>query len=215
MSRLALILTVAALCVFALARSQAAGSVVVQRASVEFSGATPPAGATPWLTVKYDDGGASGAVTVTLEATNLVDTEFVSDLYLNVLSSIDPSDLNFSSPTMKGNFAAPAIYAGPDSFKADGGGYFDIMLVFATSGGAQERFTAGDTVSYVITGVPSLTAASFIANSASRGTGHRFAAHVQGIGQDGRFSGYVTTPEPATLSLLALACLMAVRRRPH
>ncbi len=215
MSRSALVLPVAVLCLVALQVSPAAGLVILHEASVEFSGATPPAGPTPWLTVKYDDGGASGSVTMTFEAINLVGSEFVSKLYINLAPSIDPKTLTFSSPTKAGSFTGPAIYAGADGFKAAGAGAFDVLFAFAKSGGEQERFTAADAVSYVITGPASLTAASFDVYSASRGTGYHFAAHVQGIGPNGRFSGWVDAPEPASLSLLAMASLTAVRRRPR
>jgi uncharacterized protein (TIGR03382 family) len=39
------------------------------------------------------------------------------------------------------------------------------------------------------------------------------AAHVQGIGAEGDDSGWVTTPEPTTFTLAALAALALLRRR--
>lgn len=215
MSRSALFLTIAALYVVTLGVSQAKGAVIIYQASMEFSHGTPPAGPAPWLTVTYDDGGASGSVTMTFTATNLVGSEFISGLYLNVVPTVDPNALTFGSPVKTGSFTSPAIQRGTDAFKADGDGYFDILLSFATSGGAGGRFTAGDAVSYTITGPASLTAASFAATSASSRMGYHIAAHVQGIGPDGDDSGWVAEPEPASLSLLALGCLRAIRRRPR
>jgi hypothetical protein len=67
-----------------------------------------------------------------------------------------------------------------------------------------------------------LTASSFNFLSAPDGGHGPFytAAHVQGIGIDGNFSGWVTVPEPATWALvttggagLALAARRRWRRR--
>ncbi len=195
----------------------AQGSPVSFDLGVEFSGGTPPAGAAPWLNATFDDGGSAGSVILTLTATNLTGTEFVSKWMFNLDTGLDPTDLVFSSPIKTGSFNNPDIYTDVDEFKADGAGYFDIEIAFATSGsgGGSKRFGAGDVVEYTITGIDSLTAESFnfLCTPADHGP-FPTAAHVQGVGDTGDDSGWVTVPEPATLTILGLGGLgMLLRRR--
>lgn len=204
-------------CVFALGTSPAGAAVITRLASVEFSDATAPEGRAPWLTVRFDDGGGSGSVTLTFEATNLVGSEFVSGLYLNVAEGIDPSGLRFLNPVKTGSFDTPTISLGTNQFKAGGSGHFDILLRFATGGGVSKRFGPTEALSYTISGPASLTAASFGALSSSGSKpGLPIAAHVQGIGQNGCYSGWVTSvPEPVSLALLGVGCVAVLRRRPR
>ena len=190
-------------------------TIITYGSSFEFSGGTPPAGPTPWVTTVFNDGGTAGSVTMTLAATNLTGSEFVGVAMVNLDPSLDPKNLLFSSPTKVGSFNDPAVLLGANAFKAGGDGYFDIKLDFATSHGAPMRFTFGDSVTYTITGIPSLTADSFAFLSANGGGRGAFpvAQHVQSIGPGGNGSGWVTVPEAATISLLALGGLVAVRRK--
>jgi len=187
--------------------ASADGSVIVFGTTTEFSGGTAPAGATPWLTATIDDGGTPGSVTLTLEATNLTGSEFVSGWYLNLDPSLNPTSLVFSSPTKTGTFDDPTISSGANAFKADGDGKYDILFGFATSGsgGGVHQFGVGDSVQYTVTGIGSLVAASFNFPSSPDGGHGPFltAAHVQSIGE-GSDSGWVTLPEPVTLGLMAL-----------
>ena len=193
-------------------------SVFTLQAEFEFSGATAPIGIPPWLTATFDDQDTPGSVIMTLIATNLTGGEFVSGWYFNldpVLAPMDATDLIFSTPVITGSFTTPSISTGIDAFKADGDGKYDILLNFDTSGSISTRFTSGDAISYTITGISSLTADSFNTLSQPAG-GHGpfpMAAHVQGIGPDGALSGWVTAPEPATVSFLALGSLLLLRRR--
>ncbi|HMQ16165.1 MAG TPA: hypothetical protein PKC49_09345, partial [Phycisphaerae bacterium] len=137
--------------------------------SIEFSGATPPAGAAPWLTATFDDGGTPGSVDLTLETTNLVSNEFVFSWLFNLDPVLDPTSLSFSAPSKTGAFTDPVINTGVDAFMADGDGKFDIEVVFNSAGGPANRFGAGDSVKYTITGIAGLTAASFDFLSAPAG----------------------------------------------
>ncbi|MDY7011056.1 MAG: PEP-CTERM sorting domain-containing protein [Planctomycetota bacterium] len=196
----------------------AQGAVVSFDLSVEFSGATPPAGAEPWLNATFDDEGSAGSVTLTLTTTptpttGLTGTESVSEWMFNLDPSLNPTELIFSSPTKTGSFDNPVINTGVDAFKANGAGYFDIEFAFIIGGGPSTRFGAGDVIEYAITGIDSLTAESFnfLCTSAEHGP-FPTSAHVQSIG-DEEDSGWVTVPEPATLSLLVLGGLGILKRR--
>jgi MYXO-CTERM domain-containing protein len=182
--------------------------------SVEFSGATPPAGAAPWLRATFDDGGGAGSVTLTLAAVNLVGGEFVSDWDFNLDPALNPASLSFSAPTKTGTFGDPVITFGVDAFQADGDGRYDIEVEFDTAPPG-DRFGAGESVQYTITGIATLTASSFDFLSAPAGGSGPFptAAHVQGIGPEGANSGWVTVPEPAAAWLALLGVGAAVARR--
>lgn len=175
----------------------------------EFSGATAPAGSAPWLTATFDDGGTSGSVVLTLSASGLTGTEFVSAWYFNV----DPF-ANLTSITQTSTDPLATISIGEDGFKADGDGLFDFKIDFAAN-----AFTSGDTAVFAILGT-GLLAGAFSAVSALMGGpesgGLLAAAHVQSIGIDGEDSGWVAAiPIPAALPLFlaALAGLGLVARR--
>ncbi len=199
------------------AAPDARAGLISLRAGFAFSGA-PPAGPVPWLTATFDDQGSAGSVNMTLNAANLTGEEFVTGWYLNLDPALGPSSLTFSMPTKVGAFDIPTISLGADSFKADGDGRYDILLAFPTPDGSDARFTAGDALTYTITGIPSLIASSFDFPSAPAGGlgPYPMAVHVQGIGVNAEESGWATVPEPATmasLAPLAVLALMARRRR--
>lgn len=179
--------------------------------AVEYSGATPPAGAQPWLRATFDDEGSAGSVKMKLETLNLVGTEFVRTWAFNLDPALDVTQLSFSAPTKVGSFTDPSVSLVSNGVNVAGGANMDIGLSFAAGGGASARFTAGDAVEYTITGIPTLTANSF--NFLSSGNAALLtAAHVQGIGPTGDDSGWVTVPEPAA-GLSALIALPALLRR--
>lgn len=180
--------------------------------SFEYTGAQTPTGPAPWLRATFDDEGTAGSVNFTLQALNLTGGEFVSRAFFNLDPALNANDLVFTpSAGTTGTFNLPAIQTGSDSVIAGGGARFDIQFSFAM-GPPQDRFGAGDSVSYAITGIPTLTANSFDFLSVGGGQGSLpTSAHVQGISGDG--SGWVTIPEPAALGLLAIAGVALLRRR--
>jgi hypothetical protein len=192
--------------------SSAQADFLTIEATFEFSGATPPAGSTPWLTAVFDDENTPGTVKMKLEATNLVADEFVSVWMFNLDPTLDPTLLSFSEVSRVGTFADPTITTGVDAFMADGDGKFDIRVQFSVAGGGAVRFGPGESIIYQISGIAGLSAASFDYLSAPAG-GHGpfpMAAHVQGIGEGGEDSGWVTgdpgilIPEPGSMVLWAM-----------
>ena len=195
------------------------GSIVEYYPSIEFSG-TPPAGPTPWLKVAFDDEGTPGSVLFELTALNLVGSEFVSKLYLNLDPALDVTDLIFGSPTKVGAFNVPGVKLEEDGWNVAGSGRYDIRLKFATSnkGGGIKRFGAGESLFFAISGIPTLTADSFNFLSTGGGNGaFPLAAHIQSIncGDSGWVSdaGGGVIPEPVTMILVGAGSLAVLRRR--
>ena len=185
----------------------------------EYTGGVAPEGTTPWLTATFDDGGIAGTVELTLDGTNLTGTEFVDEWLFNLDPTLDPTALSFSTTSTTGSFADPAIHTGVDAFHAGGDGLFDLQFVFANSGGIAERFGMGDRLVTEISGIGTLTAASFDFGSALGGSFAgplRSVAHIQAIGADSMDSGWISAPEPSSiaLSVIGLFTLLAfVSRR--
>ena len=178
--------------------------------NTEYSGGTPPDGPGPWLHAQFTD--VSGGVDLTLTSLLTGSTEFVTEWAFNLDPALDPTHLSFAF--VSGSPSATATSAA-DFYAADGDGHFDVLFTFATAP-PSSRFNDGDAVTYKITSPDAVTAGSFDFPSQPRG-GHgpyTTAAHVQGTGGGG-FSGWVTVPEPTTLSLLLAAgiALAATRRR--
>ncbi|HEY7087213.1 MAG TPA: hypothetical protein VH518_03930 [Tepidisphaeraceae bacterium] len=186
--------------------------------SIEFSSGTPPQGTPPWVRLRFDDAGPN-TVTMKMTALNLVGQEFVTEWDFNLDPALNPNSLVFSAPTKTGTFADPTISKGVDAFKADGDGDYDVSFNFDNSPPAN-RFDAGDAVSYTIT-APGLTANSFkFLSKPDGGAGPYYtAAHVQGVGQNGGFSGWVApgpndvqTPEPASAVVIGLGLVPLLAR---
>ena len=188
-----------------------------------------PGGSAPWITITIDDGGGSGSVTLDIAATNLTGDENIKDLYLNLDTAFDPTNLNFSAPTVLAgtfNSAVMSVSTSANAYKADGDGFFDVKISFPDTDGLNTRFTGGDAVRYTVT-MPSLVAASFNFTSVMGGGQGTWtsAAHVgntTGAGSGG--SGWVAdngggtvnpVPEPSSMALafFGLVALAAWRWR--
>ncbi|NQT84585.1 PEP-CTERM sorting domain-containing protein [bacterium] len=180
---------------------------IVWQLTHEFSGATPPEGI---LKVILKDNG-SNTVELTVDATLLVGSEFVGALYLNVDPSLDPTGLTITDTGGPSSYASPSIGQGVDAFKADGDGFFDILMDFDNNN--SDALSAGESALFTIQGA-GLSQSSFLYLSANGGGEHGpflVAAHVQGIGDDGDDSGWVTTngevPEASTMVLFGSGML--------
>ena len=167
-----------------------------------------PAGTAPWLTATFEtlSEGFFNVVQLTMAATNLVGSEFIGIWLFN----FDPGLVN-TPPTIAYQTSSTgpgAIVSGPNSTSPIKFG-FDIEFDFLQSNSpSSNRFDAGDTVTYLITGV-GITADSFNFTNAD---GLLSAAHLQGIGTNASGSAWIAdsqkdvtpVPEPATMLLLSI-----------
>ena len=93
----------------------------------EFSGGTAPAGAPPWIRVTITDV-AADTVTVAFNNINLVGTEFVSKMYVNLNPALNATGLSFGSPVQVGTLR------GQDIGKALILGVLGVGTILATLG---------------------------------------------------------------------------------
>ena len=135
------------------------GAVLTFQDNYEFSGGTAPAGVPPWLTTTISDV-SPGTVTLTFTATGLTGNEQVGGLYLNLDPSLDPTSLQFGFLSKVGTFIDPGINLSLNVYQPDGGGFFDILIAFTTDPNA-DLFGPGDSISYTVSGIPTLNALSF------------------------------------------------------
>ena len=185
-----------------------------------FSGDSP-VGDAPWLTATFEDTDTN-TVTLTLQA-NLDPTQFISEVYFNFAleNSLKNLDITSSDTEVQniqwGQKKNKKDTWGPDKYKADGDGYFDILISFGTSNSA-DRFDNSDSLIFTFV-LDGLTAESFNVPSENSPTGYLSAAHVQAIpldlsdyylDKDGNTvtttSGWIApgtapVPEPATMFL--------------
>lgn len=185
----------------------AQAALITYSYDMEFSGAQAPGGSGPWLIATFDDHNAQGAVLLTVSSAGLVAGENVKELYFNLDPNLTPAQLSFSYLASASTApVASNISLASNAYKADGDGKYDIKMEF---GG----FDAGEMLAYEITGISTLTAASFSFLSAPAG-GHGpyyAAAHIQnttGAGSGG--SGWIapTVPLPAAGWLLGSGLMM-------
>lgn len=212
--------------------SSAQGTVISFSLEMEFSGATPPEGPTPWMIATFDDQGTPGSVDLTLEAVSLCvpvngvdESEFVFEWLFNFDPLQDSSALVFTQTGKTGEFTDPTVNLADDFFRADGDGNYDIQVLFAATNGPKTKFGCPqpgkpiETVTFTITAptLPDITANSFAYLSApgpDPGDPGPFptAAKIGGIGElDG--SGWITVPEPVTCLFFALGSLALVQQR--
>jgi hypothetical protein len=200
----------------ACAQSNPSGEVIYQFNSI-FSGPEPNGSGNPWVTAKFETVSA-GMVRLTVWNTSLTGQQNLDQIDFNLNPLLDASQLRFAWFGGSGGFDLPTVRSATDSFRAAGGSLFDIELDFARSGNPTRLFNYGEFVSYQISGIPSLAATDFLAQSAGQSAPGPFLAlaHVQRIGISSAwiYSEPGLVPEP---SIAALACtatfLLVLRRR--
>lgn len=163
----------------------------------------------------------SGANTVTFTITNNTDG-FIDEIYLNntgaPLAATGFACINCTA--INGNLG---VSFGSDAFKADGDGFFDILLSFPVA--AADRLNPGETITFSMTAT-GLTSDSFLVFSCSACPGaggngpFRIAAHVQGTASSGGGSVWIAeeVPEPTSMLLLGsglLGIAASIRKRFH
>lgn len=174
----------------------------------EYTGGTRPEGAQPWVQATFEDVVAEvPTVRLTMNATNLIGSEFVGAWYFNLADEFTTS-LSLLINYQSGPLAS--VSRGLNSFRAgnDLGDGFDLLFNFPQANG--DRFGAGLTSIFTIS-ANGLTAESFnLVNVPKEGTGTFYsAAHVQSIGTSGG-SGWIAAsdtkqiPEPSILLSLGL-----------
>ena len=182
-----------------------------------FIGTGVPTNPAPWLNATFNDGGSAGTVDLKITAFGLTANERVGGVYFNLDTALNPTQLVFSAPIKTGTFDDPAISKGVDGYKADGDGYYDVLIKFDEDG-VNRAFNGGEAVEYTIT-LASLTANSFdFVSAPGGGTGQYVtAAHLQSLGTTLDSAWATNTPpaipEPATLSLLVIGGLFLGKRK--
>jgi hypothetical protein len=205
--------------VLTLLLGSARAGVLTFEHNIEFSGATPPEGAAPWLTATFDDSfGGANTVRLTMSTSGLTDAEFVSQWYFNFDPDLVPSSLSVSAVDLS-DVGPTTLSLGVDTFQADGDGKYDILFDFPPPPGQfADKFTAGEQVVVDFTYISPIDVNSFDFLSAPAGGHGPFlsAAHVQGIGPNDGDSGWVAPggdvppqqiPEPGILALLGTGLL--------
>jgi hypothetical protein len=158
-----------------------------------FSGTGPGSSTTPWSDATYSDNG-DGTVNLTLSNPNLTGTENASGVYLNFNDSLNVQNLHFSVVGSSGSFTLPtSINLSKNSNKADGDGFYDILINFTTGGTTSQTFGAGDSLTYKISYTSAISASDFEFKSAmGGGAGSYYAAeHVQNTPGGGTGGGWI------------------------
>jgi hypothetical protein len=222
--------------VVALAMTPRASADVELFLEEEFSGATAPSGSGSWGSATFSQGGTNNEVILTMALNLTGSSEYLSEWYFNLGANNNTDNSNLTDKLQNLVFENTAGQSGTAvtrgvspsdgldaTFKADGDGFFDFKFEFPTAGN-QDRFVGTETSTWKIkyTGADDFLFTSLFENLSFPGgnnspNGLYHAAHIQGIGEGGNLSGWVTgdgdddgittVPEPSVLVLTAVGML--------
>ena len=191
-----------------------------------FSG-DQPGNTGPWGTVTFTDAGG-GNTLVTMSAlggaTGLAAGEFITFWGVNTSdTSFTVGSLTNVVGSATGTITTCFATCGDAQFKADGDGFYNIVVSFETANNSG-RLTGGETVSFLVTGAAVGTFSPLSAPGGGAGT-YNTAIHIQGIATgcsawagnststgkvgDGIGDACGSVPEPGGLAL-ALSGLVSV-----
>jgi hypothetical protein len=144
------------------------------------------------LSATFDDESISGGVKLTLTA-NLMYSHNVKDWFFNFDPDLDPEGLTFTP--LGGTAPNDDISLGTDAFGADGGGYYDIKILFpdieVMPGG--DVFDGNEYFDFLITHPEPIDAVSFNYQGAPHG-GYGIwygAGHIQNLNDDPEQSTWI------------------------
>jgi hypothetical protein len=200
-------------------------------------------GPTGWPTVTFEDV-SSDTVRITMDLAALSGGEKVTGWYFNTEYYLDPVDYTWSyvasstgpeSLKKVGNSVVSGIAVDPtwntndDDWRADGDGYYDVLLDFLTS---QDTFDAGEKVIYDVSGTGLLASHFDVLGNPGPGADnpgpYRSVVRIQSTGPNNGGSDWIgdgddftpsetpVVPEPGTIVLLGGGLIglgLLVRRR--
>jgi hypothetical protein len=197
----------AALVAFALlSSSTASAGTITFNLTDEFSNASDPQGPQPWLTATFTDNALG--VLLTMNATNLVNQEFVHDWVFNFNDALDLNALSI----VHQSGATSVVTKDEDNVKLSPSEAYDIKFDFANGDLGALFATSVYQLSGPLAMALDATDFNFIATGGPNDNKVKFstAAHIGGIGPNGNGSGKIAdvndddnetpipTPEPSS-----------------
>lgn len=181
---------------------RASGALAFQYSGYFGAQSTPPNTPVPWLTATLSQY-AHNEVQLNISLPcDLPRGTYLDSLYLNYDPSQNASLLTVTGPGITSDnnkHSTVTAFVGNNANKADGDGFYDIVLGFPNSGGM--RLGAPNTASYYITGPTggNLTPNSFLFLSEGSKEGYYAAAHVAGYSVNGSASSAWLSGAPSAV----------------
>jgi len=174
----------------------ASGITLNYNMNAEFSGGTAPAGPAPWVTLSLTDvAQPAGTVKLTINNVGLLGSENNDETSINYNDLLDLTTISVSLGTKVGTFDNPTVSLSENAFKADGDGFFDILIDFAQGGNLAKTFGANESLVLFFTdsdGSLSPTDFQFLSLDAGGHGPFAGAAHIQNTPNGG--SGWIAGP---------------------